>query len=117
MTSSPITINGQTIQMPTEHGWNPPEPIGTSGRGVEIVSSIWSYALKWEGLSPTDFNILYLLWRNNINKLITANLPELGATVYQIKAYPCYIGPVSQQGFFEGYYLNVALLLTHIDIT
>lgn len=112
-----ITINGQTIQMPTDHGWNTPEPIGISGRGVEIVSLIWSYGMRWEYLSPDEYKILYSIWFNNINKPITANLPELGAIAYQLKTYPCYISPVSSQGFVEGFYTRVGLMLTNIDVS
>jgi hypothetical protein len=112
-----LTINGTTILMPTNHSWSPTEPVGVGGRGTTILTSIYSYPMSWDALTPEDFRTIWLIWFNNQNTIITAELPEYAAVTYTLKTYNCLMNPVTHQGFMMGHYLNVETALVDIDIT
>lgn len=112
-----ITINGVSIQQPTDHGWDIPSSMGTGANGNEVISSFWSYSMKWDSLDADEFNKIWAIWLAHKNDDITADLPELGAAAYGNKTYTCRINTPSYRGFMEENYISVQLVLTGIDIT
>jgi hypothetical protein len=112
-----LIINGISILMPTNHGWSPPQSLGTGGSGNEVIPGIWKYPMAWDLMYAEDFNALWEIWYNNQGTLITAQLPEIGALTYSLKTYSCVINPVISRGFFQGAYQGVSTMLAGIDIT
>lgn len=112
-----LVIDGITIQMPTQHGWTPPAPIGVGGAGNAVISGVWNYRLSWNQLDPEKYKEIWDIWNDNIGQDITVQLPEIGADPYALKSYTGRINPIANQGFFEGVYQSVSTTLVGLDIT
>lgn len=113
-----IKIDDIQIQMPSEHGWNKPDTIGVSGIGQEIISGVWSYFMNFDGMFADEYSILWNLWKDNINQMVSVYLPEIGfnSEKYTYKYYSGTINPPEYNNFYEGSYDNVKLIISGISI-
>lgn len=112
-----LVLDGVTIQMPMSHGWVSPSGLGVGGAGNVVIPGIWSYRLSWSFLDPEKYKEVWDIWNDNQGQDITVQLPEIGADPYALTSFTCRINPITNNGFFEGFYQQVTTSLVGIDIT
>jgi hypothetical protein len=113
-----LKINGTSLPVqPSTHRWIDREQIGTDGNGRAIYTAFREYELKWDLLSPDEFNTMntYFL---SIGQTGTANvdLPKFPPTsTYQFQTYSgTILRELTYSEYFENYYKDAKLLIVRI---
>lgn len=113
-----LKINGTSLPVqPSEHRWVDREQLGTDGNGRAIYTAFREYEIKWDMLSPDEFNTMnnYFL---SIGQTGTANvsLPQYPPTsTYQFQTYSgTILREMTYSGYFENYYKDVRFMIARI---
>lgn len=113
-----LKINGTSLPLqPSEHRWVERDLLGVDGNGRGIYPQYRDYELKWDFLSPDEFNTLnsYFL---SIGQTGTANvdLPKYPPTAtYQFQTYSgTILREPTYSNYFENYYQSVKLLIVRV---
>jgi hypothetical protein len=113
-----LKINGTSLPIqPSDHRWVDRDQLGTDGNGRVIYTAYREYEIKWDMLSPDEFNTMntYFL---SIGQTGTANvsLPQYPpASAYQFQTYSgTILRELTYSGYFENYYKEVKFMIARI---
>lgn len=116
-----LKINGASLPLqPSEHRWVDRDQLGADGNGRAIYTPYREYELKWDMLSPDEFNTMngYFL---SIGQTGTVNvdLPKYPPTAtYQFQTYSgTVLRELTYSNYFENYYKDVKLLIVRVRTT
>jgi len=112
-------INGTDLTLqPTSGRWMPKDILGTDGSGHPIYSSLGEFQMKWELISPADFEQLNAFFVNTVGgSYIVAELPKFDSSSYNFYGYTgCVLHAPEVAEYFSEYVMNAILVITGIRV-
>jgi len=113
-------IYGTEILQPSEHGWVSRPLLGLTGAGQPIYPGVREYEMRWALASAEDYRQLVNAF-NALSGSSTANLDMpyfiVTGTYEPFCTYSgCILMEPEYANWFNTYYQDVTLLITHIRI-
>lgn len=112
-----IAFNGTVLTaQPSSHKWIPGDLIGEDGSGRGIYAAYNQYELKWDFLTPAEFNEIYNYFLAiGQTGTVVATLPQFNATEYQFYSYSGTVLRKPEVGeYFQNYLSDVKMLIVRI---
>lgn len=112
-----IGFNGTTLSIqPTSGKWVNKELIGVDGSGRGIYPAYRDFELKWDFLTPAEFNEIYTFFQAiGQTGTVVATLPQFNATEYQFYNYSgCVLRELQAEEYWQNYISSASLLIVRI---
>ena len=108
-----ITLNGNTIPMPYNHGWQPRAELDINGTGFAVYSDYRSYAMQWTGMLPEDYDVLQKAYEACASAGgCNVVLPYYVSGTYSYLEYAnAILREPSFERYFNGTYRNVTMTI------
>lgn len=110
-------FNGTTLSaQPTSHKWIMSDQIGEDGSGRGIYAAYNQYELKWDFLTPAEFNEIYNFFQAiGQTGTVVASLPKFNDTTYVFYGYSgCVLRKPDVGEWFQNYVSDVRMLIVRI---
>ena len=118
--SGTYAVNGTDITLPPTSGrWMPRESLGIDGNGRAIYPGVREFELRWQLISPSDYNQLQTFFSSIGNTgTVVVDLPQYGAASYLFYSYTgCVLREPETGQYFTENQLSAFLLVTNIRTT
>lgn len=121
MTTSGATgtyaIYNQTLPLePTEGNWVNQRELGRSGAGLQIVSPVFGYELKWGLMDKSEFHQLMHIYNSTSGSFVPCSLPDYDSDSYEFYSYTgCVVNKPQVSRYFNEHVTGVSLLITNIN--
>lgn len=111
-----FAINGTTLlAQPTDGHWRGREEKGVTGAGKPVYSAVREYELRWDFLTPAEYNQLQGFYFQSATGTLAVTLPRYGHDAYEDYIYSgCCLSEPEYGVYFEQYYQDVVLLVRNI---
>lgn len=115
--SGSYSVNGTNLTLqPTAGSWNERQQYGIDGGGHPIYSSVRSFELQWQLISPSDLSQIITFFNSVSNTgTVAVDLPKWGDSQYSFYRYSgCVLTDVQTGEHFNEHIKDVRLLILNV---